>query len=199
MRRLLQMCTGVFALLASGALAMAQNEPAGDDNSTAGFQKGFLGSLAYGASAFPHILNPYKQQPMALPVLVNSPRLHSLIHDGKLELSLSDAVALTLENNLDIVIQRYVIPFAQTDILRSKSGQAARGFTGALYPSELNSGAIGAGVTNAGGTGGAGGITGGGGAVNVGPAGAFDPTVSFSASYDRVVSPLNSLVVSGIP
>jgi outer membrane protein TolC len=125
-----------------------------------------------------------------------------LIHDGRLELSLSDALALTLENNLDIVVQRYVIPFAQTDILRSKSGQAARGFTGALYPSELNSGAIGAGVTSAGATGGtgnAGGITGGGGAVSIGAAGAFDPTVSFATSYDRVTSPLNSEKVSGIP
>ena len=132
----------------------------------------------------------------------NSPRLGGLIHDGKLELSLSDALALTLENNLDIVVQRYVIPFAQTDLLRSKSGQAARGFTGALYPSELNSGAIGAGVTSAGATGGtgnAGGITGGGGAVSIGAAGAFDPSVSFSTSFDRVTSPLNSLVVSGIP
>jgi hypothetical protein len=72
----------------------------------------------------------------------------------------------------------------------------------ALYPSELNSGVIGAGVTNAGGTGGtgnAGGITVGGGAVAVGPAGAFDPTVSFGLSWDRVTSPLNSVVVSGIP
>ncbi len=71
-----------------------------------------------------------------------------------------------------------------------------------LYPSELNSGAIGAGVTSAGSTGGtgnAGGITGGGGAVSIGPAGAFDPSVSFSASYDHVISPLNSVVVSGIP
>ncbi len=110
----------------------------------------------------------------------NSPRLGSLIHNGKLELSLADAMALTLENNLDIVIGRYVVPFSQTDTLRTKSGQAARGFTGALFPSELNSGAIGAGVSTAGGTGGtgnAGGITGGGGAVSVGAAGAFDPSV----------------------
>jgi len=117
-------------------------------------------------------------------------------------LSLADALALTLENNLDIVVQRYVIPIAQTDVLRSKSGQAVRGFTGALYPSELNAGAIGAGVTNTastGGTGNAGGITGGGGAVFIGPAGAFDPAVSLAASFDRVTSPLNSLVVSGIP
>ena len=133
---------------------------------------------------------------------MNSPRLPSLIHDGKLELSLADAMALTLENNLDVVIQRYVVPIAQTDILRAKSGQAARGFTGALYPSELNAGAIGAGVTNtggAGGTGNAGGITGGGGAVLIGAAGAFDPVVNSTFSWDRVTSPLNSVVVSGIP
>jgi outer membrane protein TolC len=212
MFRTVQMCACIFLLLASAPQAAPQNGPAagapsGDnsasgDNSTAGFQKSFLDSLGHGASSFPHILNPYRQRPMSLPVLVNSPRLHNLIHDGKLELSLSDAVALTLENNLDIVVQRYVIPFAQTDILRTKSGQAARGFTGALYPSELNSGAIGAGVTSAGATGGtgnAGGITGGGGAVSIGATGAFDPSVSFSTSYDRVTSPLNSLVVSGIP
>jgi len=204
------MCSCVFALLTSVSLAQngpaasspaAANPTAGDDT-TAGFQKGFLSTLANGPSEFPHIRNPYQQHPIPLPVLVNSPRLHSLIHDGKLELSLSDALALTLENNLDIVVQRYVIPFAQTDILRSKSGQAARGFTGALYPSELNSGAIGAGVTSAGATGGtgnAGGITGGGGAVSIGATGAFDPSVTFSTSYDRVTSPLNSLIVSGIP
>jgi outer membrane protein TolC len=188
-------------MLAASA-ALAQSGATAGDDTTAGFQKGFLESLPNGPSEFPHILNSYRQKPFSLPVLVNSPRLGGLIHDGKLELSLSDALALTLENNLDIVVQRYVIPFAQTDILRSKSGQAARGFTGALYPSELNSGAIGAGVTSAGATGGtgnAGGITGGGGAVLIGAAGAFDPTVSFSTSYDRVLSPLNSEKVSGIP
>ncbi|HLI85203.1 MAG TPA: TolC family protein [Bryobacteraceae bacterium] len=159
-------------------------------------------SVAKGPGIFPSIWSPYQQKMLPHPMLMNSPRLTSLIHNGKLELSLADALALTLENNLDIVVQRYVIPQAQTDVLRSKSGQAVRSFTGALYPSELNAGAIGAGVTNAGGTGGtgnAGGITGGGGAVFVGPAGAFDPTVNFSFSWDRVTSPLNSIVVSGIP
>jgi outer membrane protein len=197
------------------AVAMAQAPPPGGnppktepatDNavpySTAGFQQGFLDSLGQGPRIFPHIQVPYQQRSIPEPVLANSPRLNTLIRDGKLNLSLADALALTIENNLDIVVQRFVIPFAETDILRTKSGQAVRGFTGALYPSELNSGAIGAGVTlgsGTGGTGNAGGITGGGGAVSIGPAGAFDPTVSFGASYDRVTSPLNSLVVSGIP
>ena len=171
-------------------------------NAVNGFQPGFIGSIGDGARPWPRFWRPYVEQPLPNMVLENSPRLHTLLHDGKLELSLSDALSLALENDLDIVIQRYIIPFAETDILRTKSGQAARGFTGALSPGELNSGAIGAGVSSAGGTGGtgnAGGITGGGGAVSIGAAGAFDPSVSYTFSYDRVTSPLNSLVVSGIP
>lgn len=183
-------------LLAAASAVMAQ--PAAPTPAA----QGFVNNYSKTPGLFPHFWRPYIQQPVPFPVLENSPRLLDLIHDGKLELSLSDALALTLENNLDIVIGRYVVPFSQTDILRTKSGQAARGFTGALSPGELNSGAIGAGVTGAGGTGGtgnAGGITGGGGAVSVGPAGAFDPAVSFGFSFDRVTSPLNTLVVSGIP
>jgi outer membrane protein TolC len=134
--------------------------------------------------------------------LTNSPRLESLISGGKLELSLADALALALENNLDIAVQRYIPRFAQTDVLRTQSGQAARGFTGALIPGGLSAGALGAGVTGAGagsGVGSAGGITGGGGAVQVGPTGNFDPSLNFNFSWDRVSSPLNTTQVSGVP
>lgn len=165
-------------------------------------QQDFRRDYTQSPGLFPGFWQPYKEQWVAPPQLVNSVRLRDLIHNGKLQLTLSDALALTLENNLDIVVQRYVLYYAQTDMLRTKSGQAARGFSGALLPGELNSGAIGAGVTGAGGTGGtgnAGGITGGGGAVYVGPSGAFDPNVSLAFSYDHVTSPLNSVVVSGIP
>src|SRR5215472_16485860 len=77
----------------------------------------------YGTSPgwFPDIWRPYLPQSLPHPVLENSPRLSTLIHDGKLELSMSDALALTLENNLDVVIERYVMSFSQTDILRTKS------------------------------------------------------------------------------
>ena len=186
-----------LALLPCAPVLFAQAGPA-----PGGQSQGFVENYSKAPSLFPHFWNPYLPRQVGLPVLENSPRLATMIHDGKLELSLADAMALTLENNLDIVIGRYVVPFSQTDILRTKSGQAARGFTGALFPSELNSGAIGAGVTSSGSTGGtgnAGGITGGGGAVSIGAAGAFDPSVSFGFSWDRVTSPLNSLVVSGIP
>jgi outer membrane protein TolC len=202
---LTRVCSLFLCVCVSISAAPQDNgQPAGTPTSDAanGFTQGFISSIGKGPSAFPRIWHPYLERSIAQPVLENSPRLHSLIHDGKLELSLSDALSLTLENDLDIVVQRYVIPIAETDILRTKSGQASRGFAGALSPGELSAGAIGAGVSNAGGTGGtgsAGGITGGGGAVSVGAAGAFDPSVSYSLSFERVTSPLNSVVVSGIP
>jgi len=150
----------------------------------------------------PNFLRPYEPQPVAPVVMENSARLRDLIRDRKLELSLADALALAIENNLDITVERFIVPSAQTDVLRTKAGQAARGFSGALIPPGLNVAAIGAGVTTAvagGGVGSAGGITGGGGAVNVAPVGTFDPTVNFNYSWDRTSSPLNTLVVAGTP
>ncbi len=132
----------------------------------------------------------------------NSPRLHDLIHDGKLELSLADALSLALENNLDIAVQCYLHPVAETDVLRTLSGQAARGIAGALLPSGLSQGALGVGVNQfqgASGVGSAGGISGGGGAVQVPQAGSFDPSVSFNSSWDRTVAPLNTVQVAGVP
>jgi len=151
---------------------------------------------------FPSIFRPYQEQVVPHVVLENSPRQESLILDGKLELTLADALALALENNLDIAVQRYIPKFAQTDVLRTQSGQAARGFQGASIPGGLSAGALGAGVSagSAGaGVGSAGGITGGGGAVQVGSTGNFDPSFSFNLSWDRVTSPLNTQVVAGVP
>lgn len=148
------------------------------------------------------LLAPYKPRSLPAVPLENSTRLHDLIRDGHFRLSLSDALALTIENNLDVAVQRFVRPVAEADLLRTSSGQAARGVPGALLPSGLSAGALGVGVNQAGGTGGvggAGGISGGGGAVSVPQVGTFDPAISLNASYDRTASPLNSLVVAGVP
>ena len=61
------------------------------------------------------------------PDLANSPRIDGLIQDGKLYLSLHDAIVLALENNLDIAIARFNIPIAETDIERTKAGGFFRG------------------------------------------------------------------------
>lgn len=153
-------------------------------------------------SWFPNPIRPYEEPRLLPPQFENSKRLKDLIHAGKLELSLADALALALENNLDIEVQRYLRPIAQADLLRTQAGQAARGVPGATMPGGLNTGVIGAGVNAGAGTGGvgaAGGISGGGGALQIGQMGTFDPSLSFNFSFDRNVSPLNTTVVAGVP
>src|ERR1041385_2798974 len=155
-----------------------------------------------GPDWFPSVLKPYQQEMVPAPILENSPRLRDLIRNGKLQLTMSDALALAIENNLDIAVQRFLHPIAEADVLRASSGQAARGIPGALSPSGLNQGAIGVGVNQfqgAGGVGSAGGISGGGGAVQIPQVGTFDPSVSFNFSLDRTSSPLNTLQVAGVP
>jgi len=73
-------------------------------------------------SHFPNPIGPYTPRHVAAPDLANTARIDQLMHDGKLYLSLDDAVALAIENNLDIAIQRYNLNIADTDVLRAKSG-----------------------------------------------------------------------------
>jgi outer membrane protein len=150
---------------------------------------------------FPTFWNPYTTPRVPEQKMSNSERLHSLIRDGKLRLSVEGAIALALENNMDIVIARAQPAFAKTDILRAKGGGAARGVQGAFQSSALYSGAIGGGVSGFSGssTSSAGGVTGGGGATDVGSIGCCDPTAGVSFGWDRRVSPLNYIVVSGLP
>jgi outer membrane protein TolC len=153
------------------------------------------------SGGFSRIFSIFQTKAVPRLALENSPRIENLIHDGKLDLSLSDALALALENNLDVAVQRYIPEFSQTDLLRSQAGQSPRGFTGGTTPGGLTSGALGAGISGSSagsGVGSAGGITGGGGAVQVGSSGNFDPTLNVNFSFDHVTSPLNTKVVSGI-
>ena len=62
---------------------------------------------------------------MPEPVLTNAPRIEQMVKDGKLSISLQDAVDLALQNNLAIVIERYVPWIAEANILRTLSGAAA--------------------------------------------------------------------------
>jgi len=83
--------------------------------------------------AFPTIFAPYSPVKIGKPTLTNSPRIDQLIHDGKLEISLQDAVELALENNMDIVVQRYNPWFADTGILKAKSGGFGGATPGAVF------------------------------------------------------------------
>jgi hypothetical protein len=67
----------------------------------------------------------------------NSVRLTDMVKDGKIYLSLSDAIALALENNYDIAIARYDLDIADTDILRTKTGAAPLGAPSGLIQNTL--------------------------------------------------------------
>ncbi len=73
-------------------------------------------------SHFPNPIAPYTPRHVAPPNLANTPRIDQLMHDGKLYISMNDAVALALENNLDIAIARYNLNIADTDVWRAKAG-----------------------------------------------------------------------------
>lgn len=57
----------------------------------------------------------------------NETRMQALIRSGKLYLTLQDAIALALENNLDVEAERYDLVLAQTDEVRAKGGGSLRG------------------------------------------------------------------------
>jgi outer membrane protein len=73
-------------------------------------------------SHFPNPVGPYTPRRVEAPNLANTARLDQLMHDGKLYISMNDAIALALENNLDIAIARYNLNIADTDIWRAKAG-----------------------------------------------------------------------------
>jgi outer membrane protein len=91
-------------------------------------------SFVHGPRAFPTLIAPYKPIQIDEPILANSPRVDQLIHDGKLQITLQDAVELALENSLDIAVARYNPWIADTDILRTKAGGQGRGTPGADFP-----------------------------------------------------------------
>jgi outer membrane protein len=132
-------------------------------------------NYTHGPSSFPNILKPYEPIHVDPPMLVNSPRLDQLVHDGKLELSLQDAVELALENSMDIAVQRYYPWMADAGILFANSGTPGGfGTPGATIPS--SSAAINPFALT---------IT------------TFDPIIQSSASVASVSTPINNPFSTG--
>ncbi len=86
---------------------------------------------------FPNPLAIYKAKNYPQPRLGNAPRLDDLLREGKIYLSLADAVTLALENNYDIAIARINLDIADTDLLRAKSGSTLLGVSTGLITNTL--------------------------------------------------------------
>jgi outer membrane protein len=84
---------------------------------------------AVGEAQMSALLRPYEAKPVPGVSFQNSERIFDLIRAGQLYLSLADAIALALENNLDIELERYLPRIAQTDIQRAKGGGLLRGLS----------------------------------------------------------------------
>jgi outer membrane protein TolC len=132
-----------------------------------------LGSSKYSFSrapkGFPNLIAPYKSISIPEPGVTNTPKIEQMIHDGKLEISLQDAVELSLANNMDIVVARYSPWFADTDILKTLSGGFGHGVAGGVIGFSL---------------------------ANI-PGLSFDPIISGTVSYDRQAFPVNNPLISG--
>ncbi len=81
-------------------------------------------NYSFGQRWFPNIKAPYTQASVPEPILTNAPRIEQMVKDGKLSISLQDAVDLALQNNLAIVISRYTPWLAEASILHTLSGGA---------------------------------------------------------------------------
>ena len=150
------------------------------------------------------IFKPYQFRRISEPDLANAGNLPLTVQDGKLRLSLAQLVAAVVENNLTIASARYFPSIAQADLMRARSGNSPRGGDATQIPSGVFSGAEGGSILGTAGGGGGGssnpgGITGSAGRVSLRPSGLFDPSVGVSFSYDHTSSPLNTLVVAGVP
>src|SRR6202522_697344 len=126
----------------------------------------------------PHSDNPfnaYRATRVPQLNLANSPRIDTLVKNGVLELSLKDAIALALENNLDIAIARYNLPIAAADVLRTQAGGTFRGVNTGVVQNTPGGGIGGFGTAASGA--GAGGTSGGAGGAGTGANGLVSSTL----------------------
>jgi outer membrane protein len=160
--------------------------------------------------AFPNYLKTWEPIAVEAPVTTNSQRLDALVHNGKIYLSLADAIVLGLENNYDIAIQRYNLDIADTELLRARAGSSLLGVSAGLVQGTLSgSGASSSSLSSGGGPGGTstavgGAATGSGGLSQTtngsGPTPeAMDPVLTGTIQLERTTSPQATPFGSGTP
>jgi outer membrane protein TolC len=126
-------------------------------------------------------IDAYRGKIVPPPSMANTVRLNTLIRDGKLYLTLRDAIDLALEDNLDMVIARYNLPIAQMDVLRTQAGGSVRGVNTGVVSGTPGGAGAGSG-TGAGA--GAGGTTSGAGGAGAGASGLVSSTLGVGSSVN---------------
>lgn len=160
------------------------------------------------APLFPNPFARFMPRYVPPPVLTNTPRLADLVQNGKIMLSIDDAIMIAMADNLDIAISRYNLSIADTDILRTKAGALFLGVNPGVNQGTIGGGVggIGTGVTGTGAGGTSAGIAGAGaGAGGIvtsangqGPQPfSFDPLLTGTFSIEHATALQNFTLLAG--
>lgn len=150
------------------------------------------GSTNAASMWFHKLSDPFKWKEMDPVIRGNSTRLESLMRGGIIYLSLQDTIALALENNLDIELQRYGPRISESDYRRALAGGSARTVNSGVNNASTSGAVIGTGITGA----------------NLGTAqqtaittgavlGSLDPIFQSTLSFNHRTTPQTSLFVTG--
>ena len=140
----------------------------------------------------------YRPRSVAPINLTNSTRLQSLIRAGNLYLSAQDVIALTLENNLDIEIQRYGPVLTREVTRRAQGGGALRQVGASLAAGPTSVSLTGVSVNASGGGTSASGVSSSGILTQLGPAiPNLDPQISLVGQYGHATSPQSNTFLTG--
>ena len=168
---------------ACGLLAHAQNEIRVEAPTATGY--------------FSRLTQPYRARSVTPIRLNNSNRFESLTRAGILYLTAQDVVALAIENNIDVEVQRYGPLLAQEVLKRAKAGGALRSVGAGIAAGPQSVSLQGVSVNAGGDSGGGGGAVGSGGGITtqLGPAiQGLDPTFTALANFGHTTSPQSNTV-----
>jgi outer membrane protein len=143
---------------------------------------------------------PYQARTVPAVKLENSPRLDSLIRAGNLYLTAADVVALAIENNLDIEVQRYGPLLASEVLKRAQGGGALRsvGLGVAAGPQSVSLSGVTVNATGAPLSAGNGVSSGGGIVTQLGPTiPTLDPSLLLFTNFQHATTPQSNTELTG--
>lgn len=147
------------------------------------------------------LTRPYKARSVPPISMANSSRLESLIRSGNLYISAQDVVALALENNIDIEVQRYGALLAREILKRAQGGGILRSVGLGVAQGPQSVSLTGVSVNGSGstvGTGGNGVNSSGGILTQLGPTiPSLDPTFTYFAQFQHATSPQSNTILTG--
>ena len=150
---------------------------------------------------FGWLTRPYQARQIPPINLANTSRFDSLIRAGNLYLSAQDVVALALENNIDIEVQRYGPLLARELLRRAESGSLLRnvGQNVSPGPTSVSLSGVSVNTNGAPSSGGGAGVSAGGGIITqLGPSLlSLDPTITTIAQFQHSTSPQSLTSLTG--